>query len=370
MHIDIAFQNPMGLHDDMKKKENMKTILEFSNHKMQSLIAYIVLLSIIVTGCTSSPTPATADAAPTQDGSSQANYTGKKIVYVNSYHEGYAWSDSIEKGLHNVLDGTGAELKIIRLDTKQHPEEAFGKDAGLKAWNEIQAFQADVVIASDDNAQKYLVVPYLKGSNVPVVFNGVNWDGSAYGFPTATITGVIEVELPDQLIELLKGYANGERLGYITIDTETERKVVEIYNQRFFKGQMNTYWVKTQDEFKAAFLTAQEEVDILIMGNNAGSDKWDEAAMTDYILKNTAVPTGSINDWMAPYSLLTLAKSGEEQGELAARDALQILDGTSPAQIPLTENKKGQLMVNLELADKLGVVFAPSLLKNAVIVGE
>jgi ABC-type uncharacterized transport system substrate-binding protein len=49
---------------------------------------------------------------------------------------------------------------------------------------------------------------------------------------------------------------------------------------------------------------------------------------------------------------------------------LSILDGKSPADIPLTENKKGQLIVNLDLADKLGVVFAPSLLKNAVVLGE
>jgi hypothetical protein len=159
-------------------------------------------------------------------------------------------------------------------------------------------------------------------------------------------------------------------VGYITIDTETERKVADTYNQRFFDGQMQTYWVKTQDEFKTAFLTAQQEVDILIMGNNAGSDTWDEAGMKQFVLSNTAIPTGSINDWMAPFSILTLAKSSQEQGEWSAQAALQILDGTPPSSIPVAENKKGQLIVNLELADKLGVVFAPSLLKNAVIFGE
>ena len=175
----------------------------------------------------------------------------------------------------------------------------FGKAAGAKAWSEIQAIAPDVVITSDDNAQKYLVVPFMKNSEIPVIFNGVNWDASAYGFPTANMTGMIEVELPDQLVQLLKGYAQGERLGYITIDTETERKVVDIYNQRFFNGQMTVYWAKTQEEFKSAFLTAQQEVDILLMGNNAGSDKWVEEEMTQFVMQNTAVPTGSINDWMA-----------------------------------------------------------------------
>ena len=350
----------------------MKHTHKASKHSMTSLIIITLLLAVTIIGCApaSVATQPASDAASAPVDDTQSALAGKKVVYVNSYHEGYAWSDAIETGLHNVLDGTGVELTIIRLDTKNNPDPAFGEAAGAKAWSEIQSLNPDVVIASDDNAQKYLVVPFMKNSSIPVIFNGVNWDASAYGFPTANITGMIEVELPDQLIELLKADAQGERLGYITVDTETERKVVDIYNQRFFGGQLQPYWVKTQDEFKEAFLTAQQEVDILFMGNNAGSDKWDVDEMKQFVLKNTTIPTGSINDWMAPYSLLTLAKSGQEQGEWSAQTALAILGGTQPSEIPLAENKKGQLIVNFDLADKLGVVFAPSLLKTAVILGE
>ncbi len=340
--------------------------------KISRFISHLFIVIFALTACA----PATSTTAPISEptltavNSNQTDYTGKAVVYVNSYHEGYPWSDGIETGLHTILDGTGVELIIIRLDTKQNPDEEFGRAAGAQAWKEIQALNPDVVIASDDNAQKYLIVPFMKESQISVIFNGVNWDASAYGFPTDNMTGMIEVELPHQLVELLKGYAKGERVGYITIDTETERKVVDIYNQRFFDGAMVTYWVTTQEEFKTAYLTAQQEVDILIMGNNAGSDVWDEAAMQQFILRNSFIPTGSINDWMAVYSLLTLAKSAQEQGEWSAQAALAILDGTSPADIPVTENKKGQLIVNLDLADKLGIVFAPSILKNAIILGE
>jgi ABC-type uncharacterized transport system substrate-binding protein len=350
----------------------MKSTVKPHQWKTLSVAVFVLVLVILATGCAPA-TPAAApasDTGPAQADNSGPDYTGKKVVYVNSYHEGYPWSDSIEAGLHEVFDGTGVELKIIRLDTKNNPDEAFGQAAGVKARAEIEAFQPDAVIASDDNAQKYLVVPYLKGTAIPVIFNGVNWDGSAYGFPTSNVTGMIEVELPDQLVELLKGYAKGDRLGYITVDTETERKVVDIYNQRFFNGQMQTYWVSTQDEFKTAFLNAQQEVDILFMGNNAGSDKWDEEEMKQFVLRNSTIPTGSINDWMAPYSLLTLAKSGKEQGVWSAQAALQILDGTPVSEIAVAENKKGEMIINLDLADKLGVVFAPSLLKSAVILDQ
>ncbi len=351
----------------------MKIAWHLLHRKTLWLWTSAILLVTLGAGCapaTVVPAPLT-DATAAPEGGVQGKYAGKKIVYVNSYHAGYAWSDGIEAGLHSVLDGTGVELKIIRLDTKNNPEVAFGEAAGQQAKAEIDAFKPDVVIASDDNAQKYLVVPFLKNSGIPVIFNGVNWDASAYGYsPSNNITGMVEVELPDQLISLLKAYAKGERLGYITVDSETERKVVDIYNQRFFNGQMKTYWVKTQEEFKQAFLTAQSELDILFMGNNAGSDKWDEAEMKQFILSNTAIPTGSINDWMAPYSLLTLAKSSQEEGEWSAQTALRILDGTPVAEIPFVENKKGDIIINLMIANKLNVVFAPSVLKNAAIIDE
>ena len=276
----------------------------------------------------------------------------------------------LQKACIQFWMGPAPNLRSLAWTPSRNPDVEFGKAAGAKAWSEIQAYKPDLVITSDDNAQKYLVVPFMKESQTPVIFNGVNWDASAYGFPTANMTGMVEVELPNQLVEILKGYAKGERVGYITVDTETERKVADTYNQRFFDGKMQTYWVKTQDEFKTAFDTAQQEVDILIIGNNAGSDAWDEAGMKQFMLSNTTIPTGSINDWMAPYAMLTLAKSAQEQGEWSAQAALSILGGTPPSDIPVAENKKGQLIVNLELADKLGVVFAPSLLKNAVILGE
>lgn len=340
--------------------------------KAPSVMVFFFILVIIVTGCApaNSVTVPAPDAVSAKDDNSGPDYAGKKVVYVNSYHEGYPWSDGIEAGLHEVFEGKGVELKIIRLDTKNNPDESFGQSAGQKAKAEIEAFQPDVVIASDDNAQKFLVVPFLKGTEMPVIFNGVNWDASAYGFPTSNVTGMVEVELPDQLVDLLKAHAEGDRIGYITVDTETERTVVETYNQRFFEGQMKPYWVTTQDEFKTAFLAAQQEVDILFMGNNAGSVKWDEEEMKQFVLKNATIPTGSINDWMAPYSLLTLAKSAKEQGEWSAQTALSILDGTPVSEIPVAENKKGEMIVNLDLADKLGVVFAPSLLKNALILGQ
>jgi ABC-type uncharacterized transport system substrate-binding protein len=327
----------------------------------------LLIAGLVLTACT--PTmPAAAPAAQSttsQTSVPAANYAGKKIVFINSYHEGYEWSDGVEHGIHNVLDGTGVEVKFIRLDTKRNQDLEFVKKAAEQAKAEIDAFKPDVIIASDDNAQKHVIVPYYKDTATPVVFTAVNWDASIYGYPASNVTGMVEVELPGQIVEHLKPYAKGTRLGFISIDEETERKVAKTYNDRFFNGQMKVYLAKTMDEFKEAFLQTQNEVDILFMNNNAGTKDWDQAEMEKFILDNTKIPAGTINSWMTPYSLLALTKVPEEQGEWSAQTALRILDGTPASDIPVVENKKGRLALNLLMAKKLGIVFTPSVLKNA-----
>ena len=331
------------------------------------LLAGVGLLVLVglLSGCNAAASVPVPEADPVEE--AKSDYSGKKILWVDSYHEGYEWSDDIEVGLRAVLNDTGAELKVVRLDTKRNSGDEFGQNAALAAKAEIDAFQPDVLIASDDSAQEYLIVPYYKDTDLPVIFNGVNWDASPYGYPASNVTGMIEVDFITQMIEHLKNYTQGDRIGYLSGDTNTDRKLGDIYNERFLNGQMKTYFVKTYDEFEEMFLKTQEEVDILYFGNNAGIEGWEDEAALQFITENTKIPTGTRQDWIAPYVLITLAKSGEEQGEWSAQTALSILDGTPVSDIPVAENKRGELILNLDIAEQLGVVFSPSLLRNAEV---
>ena len=58
-----------------------------------------------------------------------ATYDGKKVLFIDSYHQGYDWSDGVTEGVQTALQGSGAELKIIRLDTKRNKDEAFKQEA-------------------------------------------------------------------------------------------------------------------------------------------------------------------------------------------------------------------------------------------------
>lgn len=295
-------------------------------------------------------------------------YEGKKILYIDSYHEGYEWSDGITKGIESVLDGTSVELKIHRMDTKRNDTVEFGKQAALKAKSVIEEFKPDVVIASDDPAFKYLLMPYYRDATLPFVFCGINWDASIYGAPYKNTAGMIEVSLTPQLITFLKEYSKGDRLGFMAGNTTTDKKNAEYYKKLFNITFTKKYHVNTFEEWKQSFIKLQEEVDMVILENNAGIIDWNNSEAEAFVLENTKIPAGATMDWMAPYSLIGFTKVPEEQGEWSAQTALRILNGTPPSDIPQVTNKKGRLYVNLKLADKLGVVISPELLKNAIII--
>jgi hypothetical protein len=114
----------------------------------------------------------------------------KKVFFIDSYHEGYEWSDGIVRGVRSVL-GDSVELKIHRMDTKNNPSEDFARNAGEEARQAIAAWGPEVVIAADDNASRHVVAPFFANTDLPAVFCGVNWDASVYGFPTKNVCGTV-----------------------------------------------------------------------------------------------------------------------------------------------------------------------------------
>ena len=89
---------------------------------------------------------------------------------------------------------------------------------------------------------------------------------------------------------------------------------------------------------------------------------------TEQIVGPQKIPTGADEESVAPIALIGLTKVGEEQGEWAANTALSILDGASPADIPIVTNKRGRLFINMALGKQIGAVFKVDLLKEATIL--
>ena len=296
-------------------------------------------------------------------------YSGRKILWVDSYDLDYEWSRELEQAIVSVLEPTGVELLMVHMNTKSFLEEELKREAGLMALESVHSFAPDVVIASDDNAQKYFVAPYLMDSGIPVVFCGVNWDASEYGYPTETITGMVEVDLPLKVVEHMSRFAAGDRIGFLSDDTLSTRKVLDTYQNRFFNHTLNPAMVSSFAEFKSEFLRLREETDMIIFYNFAAIAGWDDDQAREFLLRETRTPTGTVNPHVAPYVIFTVEKFPSEHGAWAARTALEILDGRSPADIPMAENLDAALTVNLYMAEALGILIPLSTLKAATVIG-
>lgn len=293
---------------------------------------------------------------------------GKKVLFVNSYHQGYEWSDGIEAGAAKVLQASGVKLEFFRMDTKRNGDEKSKKAAGLAAKALIERLRPDAVILSDDNAVKYVLEPYFKDAATPFVFCGVNWDPSPYGLPYKNTTGMIEVALTAQIIDKLQDYAKGKRVGFLSVDNETERIEQKAYRDQLKLTFAEERLVKSFADWKAAFTELQGKVDVLFLGNYAGLGGWNEAEARAFVEASTRIPSGTMYDFMMPYAMLGLTKLATEQGLWAGKATVQILGGTAPSAIPLARNKEGQIMVNVKLAARGGVVFKPELVRNAVVL--
>lgn len=294
---------------------------------------------------------------------------GKKVLFIDSYHEGYDWSDGITNGVRQVLDGKGIELKIVRMDTKRNPDEAFKKQAGEKAKAAIDELKPDLVIAADDNASKYVIVEYFKDSTLPFVFCGVNWDASVYGFPWKNVTGMVEVSPIPQLLDQLKPFAKGTRIGFLGPDNETARKEADAY-KKVFGMQLVEYFAKDYEDWKKGFETLQTSSDMLIVESDGGLYKDHAADMKAFAEANTKIPSGTAYDFMAPFALIGFAKIAEEQGAWAADAALKILGGAEPSSIAIAKNKEGKLIINTRIAKALGGSLPYELIQSAALVIE
>ena len=306
----------------------------------------------------------------------------KKLLYVNSYHKGYRWSDDIEKGLLRALSiksrddetfdnsASSVRIKMVRMDTKRNKDEEFKKQAALKIKKLIEEWQPDIVVVSDDNASKYLIVPYFKDSKLPFVFCGVNYSAAEYGFPASNITGMIEVSPNAQVLTSLRKYAKGDRVGYMGANVLTGQKELKWLSQKEGIDFTVAKLVDTFAEWKVAYLEFQKSVDMLLMVNPVCVKGWDREEALAFVLEHTEIPSGSTLLHVTPYVLIGRVRIAGELGWWAGKTALKILNGMSPSQIPVVHNQYSRLYLNMKLAEKLNIKFPMDIIKDAIFVKE
>lgn len=292
-----------------------------------------------------------------------------RCLYISSYHQGYAWSDGVERGIRMTLAGR-CELRQFDMDTKRNKGEAYMNDVVASAKRLIAEWQPDVVITSDDNAAKYLIKAHYKDAALPFVFSGVNWTISEYGFPYSNVTGIIEVAPLKPMLEqaslLSKPSAAGNTAIYIGADTLTEKK-----NFSRIRAAASDLGIKLEEklvnnmaDWKAAYLEAQQH-GFIVLGSHSGINDWNAEQVAAFTQQHGRVASVTNHDWMMPFTLLGFTKIPEEHGEWAAKAAIAILEGSAPTDIPIVSNRKWDLWLNQTLHQSSAIKVPRKLIRKA-----
>ena len=334
-----------------------------SNFLRKQNCSYIVALLL-----TGSLLLATTSLFATEQGTGAENSSKQQplCLYVSSYHRGFEWSDRVEAGLRSSLSNS---CRIIQfdMDSKRQIDPAQIEAAAKEAYALIQIEKPDVVITSDDNAARYLIVPYLLDTDIPVVFSGINWTVEEYGFPAENVTGIVEVAPLSPLIAAaMQAVPGASRTAYFSARTLTESKNFDRYSHVTKETglHIDQFQAASMDEWIDNFEKAQD-YDFAILGGVAGINDWNKARAMEYVQANTRTLVVTTHDWLMPYASLGITMVPEEHGEWAAGAAKAVLRGTSAGSIPIVTNRKWDTWINPPLVEASGAVVSKTFMRSA-----
>jgi ABC-type uncharacterized transport system substrate-binding protein len=305
-----------------------------------------------------------------------------RILHVMSFHTPFTWSDDQYAGFREALAGVAVEYRVFRMDAQRNRSSpGWGEAQGKKARALIDEWKPDLVYASDDEAQEHVTRHYV-GKDLPFVFSGVDREPETYGFVGArNITGVPETLHVVATLRLLQAVAPGTRRILLISDNGAHWPdvVARIRKQAAEVADVEIVGWKVVASFEAyqrAVTEAAGKADALwplgLSFKDAGGRgvsmvqamKWttENSRLPDLALWDTPVRTGV---------LLAVTVSGREQGLAAGRLARAILvDGRSPASLPMVPAGKGVPMINLARANKLGLKIRSSVLLSAEVLDK
>lgn len=306
-----------------------------------------------------------------------------KILYIMSYHSPWEWTDGQLNGFKAAFKDIEVEYKSIQMDTKNHSSEEWKQQVVQEAKALIESWQPDLVYTSDDDVQKYIAKDYVN-TDIPFVFSAVNADPAEYGFTgSKNVTGVIEHQHFVESVRLLKQMVPEVKEIAVVVDdspfwngvTQTMREE----ESQLPEGVKIVRWdvIQTYAEYQQKVEEYQTTVDaIALIGVFNFKDEQGENVPFQEVLKwtteNSRLPDFSFwEDRISHGTLASVTVSSYEQGLAAGEIARGILvEGKSPASFPMKATVKGEPVINLARAQKLGLKVDSEILLTVKVVNE
>lgn len=289
----------------------------------------------------------------------------KNVLYLNSYHHGYEWSDNILDGVRSILDESEykIDLQIEYMDAKKFNYEDV---TGMLLRLYLEKFDGedfDVVMVSDNDAfafaSQYRDVLF---PHVPLVFCGVN-DLKEDALSAGDITGVVEnFDLMLTLDVAMKLHPGRDHMVVVgdesTAGVAIRRQIEAIMPH--YEGRLSVeYWSKMGLEDvqkKAQALTEDTFLFFIPYYQTLDGQFFTAEEVMHSIYAHTKVPIYTAWQFLLGNGALGgRLLSGFKHGQVAASMALRILEGESVADIPVYTEPTGEYSFDYNVMRRLGV---------------
>ena len=288
------------------------------------------------------------------------------ILYINSYHAGYKWSDDIEAGLRERLCSAGIDftLYIEFMDTKR-PVAKNAMDL-FRQTLEAKYSQIDLrlIIASDDTA--FTFVKEHRGNlfgDIPVVFCGVNYIAPSALEGFTNVTGVNEsADIKGTLEMILALHEEVHTILFINDNTPTGARM-----------SRELTWIRQHFSDRLAFVdlgqlpmgriisrvsnaTRNEAVLYILMLKDSQGTPFEYSESLRTIANASHAPVYGLWDFFLGYglaggSLLT----GRQQGLDAGDQALEIIRGEKADSLRIIMETHPTPMVDFDMMKRFHV---------------
>ena len=292
--------------------------------------------------------------------------TKKNVLILNSYHQGYKWTDDITHGILSALDPESGRTRIFieYMGTKWVKEKAYFEELRIIMKLKFSKFRFDLIISSDNDAFNFLrdYRDEIFGK-VPTVFCGVNYLNPDELAGKDLFTGISEtVDIKEGLALALKLHPKTKRILIINDSTISGRRVrdeiIRIAPQ--FKAGVRFDFEpdKALDEIEKDVASLSQDTLVFytfyLRDESGRFYEFDESISR--ISQHSRVPVYGAWDFNLGLGMVGgKLISGFEHGSEAGRMALRILRGGKVGEIPVILKGESHFMFDYKQMERFGI---------------
>ncbi len=292
----------------------------------------------------------------------------KKInmLYLNSYENGYQWSDTILEGIKSVTNSSGMniDLHIEYMDTKIRYDRMVKNYLFAIYAHRYRNVKFDIIIVSDNNGfDFYRQFQDELFPGVPTIFCGVNDFSPQWIKGMPQVTGVVESFDIKENLELAQKF-HPERKRFVVVENNST-------TSKLIKSQILKAFEKMATSPKYEFLEAVR-MDQLTRDAKAMADdsvfyvipfymddqqgRYTATEIVNALWQSTKAPLYSNWKFMVGAGVVGGKMiDGFEHGAAAARMAMDVLGGQAPADIPIVKPNDELLIFDSKIMDKFNI---------------